>query len=153
MSNFCHWGNFNWGGGGFLLPPPLATPMLQLRKNKKSVCKCSAKLLIFFNKILRVQKIVLSSSQGQGNFRGPKASRPRPRQKTWPSRPRPRTSKCVLEDSTSVSNHFILSISHELLIFASFLLLYSRQFFKKNNNSKTWRFENYAMQNLHEIML
>ena len=37
---------------------------------------------------------MLSSSRGQGNFRGPKASRPR----TWPSRPRPRTSKCVLED-------------------------------------------------------
>ena len=34
-------------------------------------------------------KIVLSSSRGQGNFRGLEASRPR-------------TSKCVLEDSTSV---------------------------------------------------
>ena len=42
------------------------------------------------------QKIVLSSSRGQANFRGLEASRPRPR--TWPSRPRPRTSKSVLED-------------------------------------------------------
>ena len=42
------------------------------------------------------KKIVLSSSRGQANFRGLEASRPRP--KTWPSRPRPRTSKCVLED-------------------------------------------------------
>ena len=51
------------------------------------------------HKILTIQKIVLSSSRGQGNFRGLEASRPRPR--TWPSRPRPTTSKCVLEDSTS----------------------------------------------------
>ena len=57
------------------------------------------------HKILTIQKIVLSSSRGQANFRGLEASRPRPR--TWPSRPRPRTSKRVLEakdvleDSTS----------------------------------------------------
>ena len=55
------------------------------------------------HKILIIQKIVLSSSRGQANFRGLEASRPR----TWPSRPRPRTSKSVLEakdvleDSTS----------------------------------------------------
>ena len=42
----------------------------------------------FFNN----SKILLSSSRGQANFRGLEASRPRPR-----------TSKCVLEDSTSVS--------------------------------------------------
>ena len=42
------------------------------------------------HKILTVQKIVLSSSRGQAIFRGLEASRPRPR-----------TSKCVLEDSTS----------------------------------------------------
>ena len=47
-------------------------------------------------KILTIQKLVLSSSRGQANFRGLEASRPRPR-----------TSKCVLEakdvleDSTS----------------------------------------------------
>ena len=43
------------------------------------------------HKILTFQKIVLSSSRGQANFRGLEASRPRPR-----------TSNCVLEDSTSV---------------------------------------------------
>ena len=57
------------------------------------------------HKILTFQKIVLSSSRGQANFRGLEASRPRPR--TWPSRPRPRTSKSVLkdvlEDSTSAA--------------------------------------------------
>ena len=62
------------------------------------------------HKILTIQKIVLSSSRGQANFRGLEASTPRPR--TWPSRPS--TSKCVLEDvleakdvledSTSASN-------------------------------------------------
>ena len=42
------------------------------------------------HKTLPIQKIVLSSSRGQANFRGLEASRPRPR-----------TSKGVLEDSTS----------------------------------------------------
>ena len=46
-------------------------------------------------KILTIKKKVLSCSREQGTFRGLEASRPR----TWPSRPR--TSKCVLEDSTS----------------------------------------------------
>ena len=69
------------------------------------------------HKILTFQKILLSSSRGQANFRGLEASRPRPR--TWPSRPRPRTSKCVLEakdvleDSTSVKNSlFFLKFPH-----------------------------------------
>ena len=52
------------------------------------------------HKILTIQKIVLSSSRGKANFRGLEASRPRPR-----------TSKCVLEakdvlkDSTSGGNN------------------------------------------------
>ena len=41
--------------------------MLQSRKTKM------ARFLAFSNKISTVQKIVLSSSRGQGNFRGPKA--------------------------------------------------------------------------------
>ena len=54
------------------------------------------KIFQALHKILTIQKIVLSSSRGQANFRGLEASRPRPR-----------TSKCVLEakdvleDSTS----------------------------------------------------
>ena len=55
------------------------------------------------HKILTFQKIVLSSSRGQANFRGLEASRPRPR---------PRTSNCVLEDvlegSTSVNELSLL---------------------------------------------
>ena len=54
------------------------------------------KIFQALHNILAIQKIVLSSSRGQANFRGLEASRPRPR-----------TSKCVLEakdvleDSTS----------------------------------------------------
>ena len=55
-----------------------------MRKTKKGLRKFSTRFLAFFNKILMVQDIVVSSSRGQGNFRGHKASRPR-------------TSKCVLE--------------------------------------------------------
>ena len=60
-----------------------------IAENQKGLCKFSARFLAFFNKISTVQKIVLSSSREQGNFRGLEASRPS-------------TSKCVLEDSTSV---------------------------------------------------
>ena len=60
---------------------------LHLTKTKKGLRKVSARFLAFSCKISTVQKIVLSSSRGQGNFRGLEASRPRPR-----------TSKCVLED-------------------------------------------------------
>ena len=45
------------------------------------------KIFQALHEILTIQKIVLSSSRGQGNFRGLEASRPRPR-----------TSKSVLED-------------------------------------------------------
>ena len=48
-------------------------------KNKKGLRKFSARFLAFPNKILMVQKIMLSSSRGQGNFRRLEASRPRPR--------------------------------------------------------------------------
>ena len=51
------------------------------------------KIFQALHKILTFQKIVLSSSLGQANFRGLEASRPRPR-----------TSKCVQKDSTSAKN-------------------------------------------------
>ena len=57
---------------------------LHLRKTKKGLRKFFARFLAFLNKISTVQKIVLFSSRGQGNFRVLEASRPR-------------TSKCVLE--------------------------------------------------------
>ena len=73
---------------------------LQKKKKKKKKKRSSQKFFkrsplknvfqkIFqaLHKILTFQKIVLSSSRGQANFRGLEASRPRPR-----------TSKCVLED-------------------------------------------------------
>ena len=70
-----------------------------LRKKKKGLHKNFSselhkknvfqKIFQALHKILTIQKIVLSSSRGQANFRGLEALRPRPR---------PRTSKCVLED-------------------------------------------------------
>ena len=57
------------------------------RSPQKSVFQ---KIFQPLHKILTIQKIVLSLSRGQANFRGLEASRPRPR-----------TSKFVLEDSTS----------------------------------------------------
>ena len=69
---------------------------LYLRKPKKRSLQIFRKVSGVFQRNFNGSKIVLSSSRGQGNFRGLKASRPRPR-----------TSKCVLEakdvleDSTS----------------------------------------------------
>ena len=57
------------------------------RSPQKSVFQ---KIFQALYKILAIQKILLSSSREQANFWGLEASRPRPR-----------TSKCVLEDSTS----------------------------------------------------
>ena len=47
------------------------------KRKQKGICKFSARFLAFFNKTSSVQKIVLSSSRGQGNFRGLEVSRPR----------------------------------------------------------------------------
>ena len=69
---------------------------LYLRKPKKRSLQIFRKVSGVFQQNFNSSKIVLSSSQGQGDFRGLEASRPRPR-----------TSKCVLEakdvleDSTS----------------------------------------------------
>ena len=68
-----------------------------LRKTKKGLRKFTARFLALSNKISTVQKIVLSSSRGQGNFRGLEASRPRPRTSKSVLE-----AKDVLEDSTSV---------------------------------------------------
>ena len=75
-------------GGGPPGSPILGYAYAPIKENKKGIRKFSARILVFSNTISTVQKIVLSSSRGQGNFRGLEASRPR-------------TSKCVLEDSTS----------------------------------------------------
>ena len=86
-------GEISIGGMGSLVPPspPLATPMLQLRKTKKVF----ANFPRGFWRFPTVQKIVLSSSRGQGNFRGLEASRSRPR-----------TSNCVLEDVLEAKDVF-----------------------------------------------
>ena len=68
-----------------------------LRCSQKNKIKKSPKKQVFLqktmHKVLRIPKILLFSSREQGNFRGLEASRPR-------------TSKCVLEDSTSVNGMY-----------------------------------------------
>ena len=64
---------------GEAAPPPLPYAYAASEENKKGVRKFSARSVAFSNEISTVQKIVLSSSRGQGNFRGLEASRPRPR--------------------------------------------------------------------------
>ena len=94
--------------GGFPSSPFFGYAYTPIEENKKGICKFSARVLAFSNKISTIQKIVLSSSRGQGNFRGLQASRPRPR-----------TSKCVLEDvleakvviEDSTSGKFTLTIT------------------------------------------
>ena len=60
-----------------------------------STKKVFQKIFRALHKILTIQKIVLSSSRGQANFRGLEASRPRIR-----------TSKCVLEDVLEAKDVF-----------------------------------------------
>ena len=80
---------------------------LYSRKPKKRCLQIFRKASGFFQRNFNGSKIVLSSSQGQGNFRGLEASRPRPR-----------SSKCVLEakdvlgDSTSA---FVFAFDEILL--------------------------------------
>ena len=69
--------------------PRTQAQVLSKKKKKKVFTKIFQAIQKNFqalHKILTIQKIVLSSSRGQANFRGLEASRPRPR-----------TSKCVLE--------------------------------------------------------
>ena len=57
------------------------------------------KIFQAFHKILTIQKILLSSSRGQANFRGLEASRPRTSKYVL-------EAKDVLEDSTSDNYHY-----------------------------------------------
>ena len=61
-----------------------------LEETKKRSLQIFRKVSSVFQRNFNGSKIVLSSSRGQGNFRGLETSKPGPR-----------TSKCVLEDSTS----------------------------------------------------
>ena len=59
-----------------------------LEETKKRSLQIFSKVSGVFQRNFNGSKIVLSSSRGQGIFRGLEASRPRPR---------PKTSKCILE--------------------------------------------------------
>ena len=65
---------------------------LYLRKPKKRSLQIFCKVSGVYQRNFNGSKIVLTSSRGQGYFRGLEGSRPR-------------TSKCVLEDSTSTFHH------------------------------------------------
>ena len=73
---------------------------LQKKRSSQKFFKRSPRKHVFqkifqaLHKILTIRKLVLSSSRGQANFRGLETSKPRPR-----------TLKCVLEDSTSAKLH------------------------------------------------
>ena len=66
---------------------------LYLRKPKKRSLQIFRKVSGVFQRNFNGSKIVLSSSRGQANFRGLEASRPRPR-----------TSKCVLKSKDILKN-------------------------------------------------
>ena len=89
------------------------------------------KIIQLLHKILTFQKIVLSSSRGQANFRGLEASRPRPR-----------TSKSVLEDSTS-EKQLYKKYANKLtkVKFAAKKLYYQQDKLEtsKNNTAEVWR--------------
>ena len=55
-----------------------------LEENKKRSSQIFCEVLALSNNISTIQKIVLSSSRGQGNFRGLEASRPRTSSRTPP---------------------------------------------------------------------
>ena len=78
------------------------------------------KIFQALHKLLTIQKILLSSSRGQANFRGLEASRPRPR-----------TSKCVLEDVLEAKDVLEDSISekHILVLLRMLINLWLRYMF------------------------
>ena len=75
------------------------------------------------HKILTIQKIVLSSSRGQANFRGLEVSRPRPR-----------TSKCVLEDVLEAKD--VLEDSTSAKYSSKLVKDFRDKRLKKNSNSE-----------------
>ena len=93
------------------------------------------KIFQALHKILTFQKIVLSSSRGQANFRGLEASRPRPR-------PRPRTSKSVLEDVLEAKDVLEDSTSADKLISGS-EFPENKAFQKQNYFAAIWRWRGY----------
>ena len=122
------------GGGGERDPAPPPWLRLCFKWGKQKRCsEIFREVSGVFQRNFNCSKIVLSSSRGQSNFRGLEASRPRPR--TWPLRPRPRTSKCVLEDvleandvledSTSDDDSKLFSCWHVNLLCINFTVLYT----------------------------
>ena len=87
------------------------------------------KIFQALHKILTIQKVVLSSSRGQANFRGLEALRPRPR---------PRTSKCVLEDVLEAKDVLEDSTSALYLLDATGKVGISRSLKNREYGRPTW---------------
>ena len=75
--------------------------IFQIRNRNELTDKKFRLIFVWLFSFLTIQKIVRSSSRGPGIFGGLYASKLRPWPRTWASRPRRRTSKCVREDSNS----------------------------------------------------
>ena len=107
--------------------PPFGYANAPLRKTKKVFTNFPRSFLCFTTKFQRFKKIVLFSSRGQGNFLGPKASRPRPRTSNVSLRTSsgPRTSS---KTPPLVSNLFFLmqnKVLSKLIIFFLFAVIYA----------------------------
>ena len=88
---------------------------LYLRKPKKRSLQIFRKVSGVFQRNFNGSKIVLSSTRGQGNFRGLEASRPRPR-----------TSKHVLEYVLEAKDILEDSTSDKSITFSFSLVLHVR---------------------------
>ena len=99
---------------------------LYLRKPKKRSLQIFRKVSGVFQRNFNGSKIVPFSSRGKGNIRGLEASRPRPR-----------TSKCVLEDAleNSISAKWPIGVLNLNLEFAKTVVFY-RQLFNQVNLAK-----------------
>ena len=87
---------------------------LYLRKPKKRSLQIFHKVSGVFQRNFNGSKIVLSSSRGQGNFRGLEASMPRPR-----------TSKCVLEAKNVLERRTqVLNVPYRTAIVVCHLLYF-----------------------------
>ena len=109
---------------------------LYLKKPKQRSLQIFREVSGVFQRNFNSSKIVLSSSRGQGNFRGLEASRPRPR-----------TSKRVLEESTS--DVCVTFFSSTNVVFLFFSCLFFLQFFSDFLSFLKALFSKFFSKSLH----
>ena len=109
---------------------------LYLKKPKQRSLQIFHEVSGVFQRNFNSSKIVLSSSRGQGNFRGLETSRPRPR-----------TSKRVLEESTS--DVCVTFFSTTNVVFLFFSCLFFLQFFSDFFSFLKALFSKFFSKSLH----